>query len=74
MAQNRHIQYDCKYGWDLIDRKEMMNFESKQSIQLKFLSYGCNLDYKSIQQLIKDFSLSGVKHPLNLDKGEVFPD
>lgn len=61
MAQNRHIQYDCKYGWDLIDRKEWLNFASKQSNQLKFLSYGCDLDYKSIHQLIKDFSLSGVK-------------
>lgn len=56
-----HIQYHRKYGWDLVDSKAMLNFASKQSKQLKILSYGCHLDYKAIQKLIKDLSLAGGK-------------
>ncbi|QUG42053.1 hypothetical protein KD050_01770 [Psychrobacillus sp. INOP01] len=60
MHQSKHIKY-FEYGWDMNDYREIFNFASKQRKRVKMLSYGCDLDYKLIHNLIKKHLVSKVE-------------
>lgn len=60
MHQRKHIKY-FHYGWDINDYSEILNFASKQRKQLKMVSYGCNLDYELIHNLIKKYLVPKVE-------------
>ncbi|WP_144513895.1 hypothetical protein [Bacillus sp. FJAT-22090] len=60
MSRSKHIKY-FRYGWDIIDLREILNFVNKQRKCLKILSYGCNLEYDLMNKLIKKHLASEIE-------------